>query len=398
MKEISKKAIILLVISATIFFVTLLSYFYLNTKAIILSPDLTCEFREEVYLKDFIYKLDGTLKNNYKIDTTKVGIQQVKAVFQDSTGFYKVKKFNIEVKDVTPPTILINSEYTVSKGYSEKLEDKIFCADDTDDNVKCQITGNYNLEETGKYSLTISATDKSNNTETKDFILNVIESNSDKESPSDNKNFVSFEDIYKRYKKVNTLIGVDISKWQQDVDFEKLKESGVEFVILKIAGQKEIDGEIVMDPYFKTNIENAEKVGLKVGLYFYSYAKSQKEAKTQADYIIRNIKKYKIELPIAFDWENWDCYNDFNLSFNSLNNIAKIFIKELESKGYKSTLYSSEYYLENIWFSEDYDNIWLANYGKINYEGKYNIWQLCSDGKVDGIEENVDIDVLYLDE
>ena len=69
---------------------------------------------------------------------------------------------------------------------------------------------------------------------------------------------------------------------------------------------------------------------------------------------------------------------------------------ELNKKGYQTLLYSSEYYLNNIWFAEDYDNIWLANYGTINYQGKYDLWQLCSDGKVEGINEYVDIDIMYL--
>ena len=69
---------------------------------------------------------------------------------------------------------------------------------------------------------------------------------------------------------------------------------------------------------------------------------------------------------------------------------------EINNSGYKSNLYSSEYYLENIWFNNDYKNIWLANYGIIKYQGKYDMWQLCSDGKVDGINTFVDIDVLYL--
>lgn len=363
-----------------------------------MKTDLNCDFREEVYLKDFIYKLDGTLKNNYKIDTNKVGEQKVKAIFQDKHGFYKVKTFTIKVQDVTSPVIMVNEEYTVKKGYDGNLEDDILCADDTDDNIICNITGSYNLDSVGTYPLTITATDNSNNTTTKSFNLNVIEPSKVNDDNNKEESFVAYKDIYSKYKSDNTLIGVDISKWQKEVDFSKLKESGVEFVILKIAGQQKINGDIVMDPNFEKNIEDALKQNIKVGLYFYSYAKTEKEAKKQADYIINNIKDYNIELPIAFDWENWDNYNDFHLSFNSLNNIAKAFMEELEKKGYKTWLYSSEYYLDTIWFSEDYNNIWLANYGKINYKGTYDIWQLCSDGKVDGINEYVDIDVLYLNE
>ena len=381
--------------SLTLLITTSISYLFINTKSILLVPNLTCNFREEVYLKDFIYKLDGTLQNNYKIDTNTVGKKNLKAVYKDKHGFYKVKTFAIEIKDVTPPTILVNEEYTVTKDYTKKIENEILCADDYDNDITCNLTGSYNLDEVGSYPLTLTATDNSNNITTKDFTLNVIEENSN-EDKTEKESFVSYEDIYKKYKTDNTLIGVDISRWQKEVDFKKLKENNVEFVILKVGGQSKINGKIKLDPNFKTNIENALKENLKVGVYFYSYAKTTKEAKTQANFVIKNIKDYNIELPIAFDWENWTNYNEFNISFNSLNNIAKAFNTEIEKNGYKSLLYSSEYYLNTIWFSEDYNNIWLANYGKVTYQGKYDLWQLCSDGKVEGIDTYVDIDIMYL--
>ena len=111
---------------------------------------------------------------------------------------------------------------------------------------------------------------------------------------------------------------------------------------------------------------------------------------------MKHIKKYKVELPIAFDWENWTEYNSFNLSFNSLNNIAAAFIEEIEKNGYESLLYTSEYYLDTIWFAQDYNNIWVAKYGTLEYRDNYKLWQLCSDGKIDGIDAYIDIDVMYL--
>ena len=108
--------------SLTLLITTSISYLFINTKSILLVPNLTCNFREEVYLKDFIYKLDGTLQNNYKIDTNTVGKKNLKAVYKDKHCFYKVKTPAIEIKDVTPPTILVNEEYTVTKGHTKKIE------------------------------------------------------------------------------------------------------------------------------------------------------------------------------------------------------------------------------------------------------------------------------------
>ena len=97
-----------------------------------------------------------------------------------------------------------------------------------------------------------------------------------------------------------------------------------------------------------------------------------------------------------YDWENWSNYQDFKVSFHHLSEIANTFIKTVEKAGYDGMLYSSKYYLENIWNKSNH-KIWLAHYTEqTTYQGKYDIWQLCSNGYVPGIEENlVDINVMY---
>ncbi len=394
--KIDFKVILTLLISFLILIISLLFYLFMNTKDIIIKPNPTCNFRDVVYLKDYIYKLDGTLKNNYKIDTRKVGKQEIKAIYQDKNGFYKAKRFILTVKDNTSPTILVSTDYTVEQGFDERLENKILCADDVDDNIKCNIEGSYNLDEVGTYPLSISAVDKSGNKSKKRFNLNVtpkkdIDKNKDKKTIGT----VMYSDIYNKYKSDNTMIGIDISKWQKNIDFAKLKKNNVEFIFIKIASQKEKNGKIIMDPKFEENIKKALSYKFKVGLYFFSYAKNPLEARKQAKYIVKNIKDYNIELPIVFDWENWEEYNSFNISLNTLNNIATTFIDEIERNGYEGMLYSSKYYLENIWFLEDYKKIWVANYGELIDKEKYNYWQLCSDGMIDGINTLVDIDVMF---
>ena len=401
MMKIDKKAIIVFVLSLFILVTSIIFYLFLNTKDILLVPNLTCNFRDEVYLKNFIYKLDGTLKNNYKIDTRKVGKQEVKAVYQDKYGFYKAKRFNITVKDKVAPTILVTSDYTVVKGYDKRLEDEILCADDYDNKINCSIEGSYNFDEVGVYPLTIKAVDKSGNKNRKNFNLKVIEDTSQEEkivedSEKDKiEEFVSYSDIYKKYKGINTSVGLDLSKYQKKVDFKALKDNNVEFVFIKVGGQKNKDGKIIMDPFFENNVEGALKNGIKVGLYFYSYAKNPLEARKQAMYIIKKIKGYNISLPIAFDWENWQEYNQFNISFNTLNNMASTFIDEIERNGYEGMLYSSKYYFDNVWFKEDFRNVWIANYGILSDSSNYYAWQLCDNGKIEGIDGFVDIDIIY---
>ena len=391
--KIDIKVILILFLSFVILIISMLFYIFMNTKDIIIKPNPSCYFRDEVYLKDYIYKLNGVLKNDYKLDTRKVGKQEVKAIYQDKHGFYKAKKFILTVKDKTAPTILVSGEYSIEKGSRERIEDKILCADDVDDSVRCSISGSYNLDEIGVYPLSISAVDKSGNKTKKRFNLNVIPPK-EKSAIVNNVGTIFYGDIYNKYKNDNTMVGIDISKWQKDIDFVKLKKNNVEFIFIKIAGQKKKNGKIIMDPKFEENIKKAKQYKIMVGLYFFSYAKNPLEARKQARYVIKNIKNYDIELPIVFDWENWEEYNIFRMSFNSLNNIATAFIDEVEKNGYEGMLYSSKYYLDNIWFLEDYKKIWVANYGELVDKQGYNYWQLCSDGMIDGIDTLVDIDVM----
>ena len=150
-----------------------------------------------------------------------------------------------------------------------------------------------------------------------------------------------------------------------------------------------------VDRYFKTNIKNAKEAGLKVGVYMYSVATSEDEALKQADFVIETLDNEKLDLPIVFDWESWASWNTFKISFHDINEIADTFLKRVSEKGYEGMLYSSKFYLETIWENGNYP-VWLAHYTKeTDYQGKYKIWQLCNNGRISGINGDVDIDIMY---
>ena len=165
--------------------------------------------------------------------------------------------------------------------------------------------------------------------------------------------------------------------------------------MIRLGGTRGKDGEYFVDEYFEQNIKAANKADIPVGIYFYSYASNAKEAKKQAKWVVKKIKKYDIEMPVVFDWEEWKDFNAYNLSFFGLTSMAESFLEVIEDNGYTPMLYSSKTYLENMWMKTDYP-IWLAQYNtQVTYEGDYKMWQLCDDGKVDGINAFVDIDVYY---
>lgn len=394
-----KIQLIIFLLLFLIFLCSLVLYLHFtNTEDLIPKKNMSFNFRQTVHTSDLIEKLNGRLLTNTLVDTNTVGKRKVQVSYYNHYGFMENKYVEIEIKDITPPTVVVNSTYYAEKGDKYNLLDKIFCADDYDDNVSCQITGDYNFDKVGKYPLKIVATDHSNNVTSKSFSL-VISDKTDTikdKQPSLVTTTTDFKNIYKKYKTNNTLIGLDLSKWQEQVDFDKIKAQGVEFVMLKIGGQSEKSGKLELDPYFINNIEEALKRELKVGVYFYSHATSTDEARKQAGWVVKNLKEYPLSLPIAFDWENWNQYTSYHLSFHTLNNIANTFFTTLETKNYQTMLYSSKYYLDTVWYKEEY-NIWLAHYTTDSKDkAEYNMWQLCNDGKIEGIDNLVDIDILYL--
>lgn len=376
-------------------------YFYIKKdqarKSIVLVDDLKAEFLQDVHISDFIKSIDGQIIDDVKVDTTKVGKQDIKYKFKTPDNIVIENSLEIEVVDTTPPLIWLNNIYNVNKNSEDNLLEKIMCADNYDDSPKCEILGEYDLNTVGSYALEFKATDNSGNVTNKEFTLKVNEPLSKNNNNSSMPKVVTeFKDVVESYKTDKTEIGIDVSKWQQDIDFNKLKAAGVEFVMIKVGSSKGTDGERYLDPKFMQNISGANEVGIPVGVYYYSYANTKKQAIEEAKWVLEQIKDYKVDLPIAFDWENWGSYNKYHLSFYNLTEMAKGFMDTIKKADYDTMLYSSKTYLENIWLPFNHQT-WLAHYTKkTNYQKDFSFWQLCNNGSIDGISGDVDIDIRYL--
>ena len=357
--------------------------------------NLYFEYATDVFLYDLIDSRDSTItSDNIKLDTLSLGDKTITIEYLHNNTKMS-KEITYSVVDTTKPLVLINSTLTVDKN-TKDVVNKVLCADNHDKRPKCTIEGSYNTSKVGTYdNLVYKAVDSSGNTTTHNFKLKVVEPNN---SSSSNKTKYKIEDLISNYKNENTMIGIDVSSWQSNIDFKKVKNAGVEFVMIRIGYGHNKQGKLVMDSKFKNNITNAKKEGLKVGLYFYSYANTIDESKEQVKWIIDNLNGETLDLPIAFDWEDWRSFNSYNMSLYDIKIVANAFIDECKKYGYDGILYSSKYYLEEIWGIDEYDT-WLAHYTskeKSSYTGNYMMWQLSSRGKVPGISGNVDLDILYL--
>ena len=355
----------------------------------------------KVKVKDLIASIDGKVVTNKTLNTEELGKQEVSFVYKNKNDKEKRGVFTIDVVDEEKPLVWLSGSYSARVGSNLNLEDEIFCADNYDSNPTCKIEGTYDLNKAGTYNLTYVATDSNKNEERINFTLNVYEpapaTTTQTPAPAEEREEVvtAFNDVVATHKDENTEIGIDVSKWQGDIDFKKVKDAGATFVMIRVGSQQGVDGEYILDPYFKQNIENALANDLKVGVYFYSYANSKKEARKQATWVLDQIKDYELTLPIAFDWECYNSFNQMELSLFGLNEVAESFLEKVEDKGYDGMLYGSKNYLNSIWKYHDYD-VWLAHYtDQTDYDSHYVMWQLCQDGRIDGINTAVDINVLY---
>lgn len=363
---------------------------------VILKQPLTAEVFSEKKVSDYLAKINGTLLRNEKIDTSKIGKTKVRFQYKNDDGIIISYTFDIDVKDTVKPTVSKKKSLTLYEGYDGNIMDNFFCGDNYDDNVRCYITGDYDVNKVGIYPVTFEAVDSSDNRESYDFNINIIKNYNNYSNDIDkSQDYIYFSDVLRKYKTNNRKIGIDVSKWEGNIDFEKTKKAGVEFAYIRVGHQKGINGEYILDPYFKQNMEGFKNQNIKVGVYFFSHARSEEEAIRQANWVYRQIKDYNINLDVVFDWENWEGFSEYKISFYNLTNVANAFIKNISSKGYSGMLYSSKFYLENVWFNTD-GNIWLAHYTEnTDYTGNYKVWQVCENGKIDGIEDTVDIDIMY---
>ena len=364
----------------------------------VVSPrdNLVFEYGDKIVLDNLVSIEDGYLINGDKeYDYKDIGEQTVTIDYQDTKKHKGKYDVIINIVDSVKPVLSISNNLYVLKDNGIDVCKRAFYADNADRNVTCQVMGDIDTTKEGKYKVNVKVTDASGNYVDKDVIVNVIEKF--EETPEVEIVPDKIEDMILKYKTKNTLIGIDVSNHQGDIDWESVKNSGVEFVFIRIGFGHNREAKIMEDEKFRQNLEGARNVGLKVGLYFYSYATEIREAEEQANWIVKTLNGEKIDLPIVFDYETWKSFPTYNINIVDLNKVAKRFLDILHDNGYEGMNYSSKYYLNTIWNLSEYPT-WLAHYvSKTNYDKDFKVWQFSNTGEVPGINGFVDLDVLYLE-
>ena len=193
--------------------------------------------------------------------------------------------------------------------------------------------------------------------------------------------------------------GIDVSKWQGEIDWNKVKAAGIKFAMIRL-GYGSADGSACgLDGYFERNVANALKTGIEIGCYFYSYATSVAAAKKEAEYVVGVLQKYKgvFTYPVAFDLED---KTQQNLGKTVLTDMVIAFGDTIDKAGFYCSLYSNLNWLTN--YLDDaklkrFDH-WLAQWASApSYTGAFGMWQNSSKGAVNGINGDVDTDIAYKD-
>ena len=201
--------------------------------------------------------------------------------------------------------------------------------------------------------------------------------------------------------------GVDVSKWQGEIDWKKLKNAGIDFAIIRIGNRAE-NGEIYKDTYADYNIQQADKAGILVGVYFYSTAISKQEALEEAKWTAEQIKSYPISYPVVYDCEGFLNTDSrmYSLSKESRTENAIEFLSYITSLGYDGMFYAAKNELADNWNTTEIESkfkIWVAHYPQEtypqitnpDYSGRYDMWQYTNKGEIAGISGGADLVVSY---
>ena len=198
---------------------------------------------------------------------------------------------------------------------------------------------------------------------------------------------------------METALGVDVSSYQGSVDWEKAAEDGIDFAMIRVGyrgyGQ---EGKLMEDTVFRDNLQGALDAGLEVGVYFFSQAITEEEAREEADFVLELIDGYDLTYPVVFDWENitYDTARTDGIDSQTLTALADAFCRRVEEAGYQPMIYFNQYLAYLMYDLEGITQwpFWLAEYNETpGFYYTFQMWQYTDAGQVDGIQGEVDLNL-----
>lgn len=198
-------------------------------------------------------------------------------------------------------------------------------------------------------------------------------------------------------------LGIDLSKSSGEVNFESLRDSGIDFVMLRLGNRGYETGLLSLDESFEDNIAQAQKAGLEIGVSFFSQAVNVEEAVAEAEFVINNLKEHKISYPVAFDMEyiaNDESRID-TLDEDQKTQIAEAFLQRIASEGYRGILYGNKSWLLTEIVPDKllvkYD-IFLSNQEPVpDYPYEFKMWKYAVNQEIYGVENKAAYIISFVD-
>ena len=313
--------------------------------------------------------------------------------------------------DINAPVVLsANSSCRLNVGEVFDANNYISYIDDYDRNPVLSMESPVDTTVAGTYETAMIVTDNAGNSVRKPITVKVIgeggatntptpSGNSPTPTPTPAPSMIRFSDFISQYRSYyngeNVEFGIDVSKWQGNVDYVKVKNAGCSFVIIRAGVYYQ--GEFNFDSKFEQNLRNAKAAGLKVGLYFFTPVTSEAVLRENTRTLCEALNGQTLDLPIAYDMETWSRFQQYHINLQDLNGLFYAFSEEVEQYGYSSMLYNSKNKLETVWDAQGHP-VWLAHYtDHTSYEGDYFMWQVNNIGRIPGIDGDVDLNILFTD-
>ena len=199
---------------------------------------------------------------------------------------------------------------------------------------------------------------------------------------------------------MDTRKGIDVSKFQGKINWKKVANEDIEFAYMRLGYRGYGSGKIVLDDTFEYNIEKAKAAGLDVGVYFFTEAVNEKEGIEEAEFVLENLKDYKVDLPIVIDVEESASSDSRtkDLTKEERTDAVIAFCKRIKEAGHEVMIYGNTKSFMVMMDNEkleDYDK-WFAYYKyPLRFPYKMKMWQYTSSAEVDGIEGGVDVNIMF---
>lgn len=201
-----------------------------------------------------------------------------------------------------------------------------------------------------------------------------------------------------------SIFGIDVAAHQETIDWKKVKEAGVEFAYIRLGYRGAVEGILHTDLEFEKNYRGATENGIKVGVYWYAQPANIQEIVEEAKYVISVLNNRRLDLPIAFDFEETE-FNDgsisrmHGMSGSERTKMAVTFCNEISKNHYDVMIYTNLYWAETFYNWKELEGypVWYAQYATYpNFNKPLVMWQYDDNGHIDGIDRSVDLDLLFI--